>query len=170
MSASFDFQDPSHFTAGALGPPGERVFYLQAREGTTLVSLKCEKEQVRALANYLAGVLDRLADSGGPPGDPTLVEPVDPAWAVASIGVGHDEARGRLVVVASELLEEEEEEGAETAEPASARFAITRAQAAAFIERAEMLMRAGRAICPVCSQPKDPAGHVCPRSNGHAVH
>ncbi len=169
MSASFDFQDPSHFTAGALGPPGERVFYLQAREGTTLVSLKCEKEQVRALANYLAGVLDRLADSGGPPGDPTLVEPVDPAWAVASIGVGHDEARGRLVVVASELLEEEEE-GAETAEPASARFAITRAQAAAFIERAEMLMRAGRAICPVCSQPKDPAGHVCPRSNGHAVH
>jgi uncharacterized repeat protein (TIGR03847 family) len=174
VSASFDFQDPSHFTAGAVGPPGERVFYLQAREGASLVSLKCEKEQVRALASYLAGVLDRLADTGGPPGDPTLVEPVNPAWAVASIGVGHDEARGRLVVVASELLEEEEgaeaAQAAEPAEPASARFAITRAQAAAFVERAEILMRAGRAICPVCSQPKDPAGHVCPRSNGHAVH
>ncbi|HVQ24855.1 MAG TPA: DUF3090 family protein, partial [Planctomycetota bacterium] len=50
-----------------------------------------------------------------------------------------------------------------------ARFAITRAQAAAFVERARTLQRAGRPTCPMCGEPKDPAGHVCPRSNGHAV-
>ena len=47
VSASFELDAPDHFTAGAVGPPGQRVFYLQAREGGTLVTLKCEKEQVR---------------------------------------------------------------------------------------------------------------------------
>ena len=44
MSESFDFETPDHFTAGAVGPPGQRVFYLQARQARQLVSLKCEKE------------------------------------------------------------------------------------------------------------------------------
>jgi uncharacterized repeat protein (TIGR03847 family) len=166
VSPSFDLERPEHFTAGAVGPPGERVFYLQGRQGRTLVTLKSEKEQVRALANYLAGLLDRVADTGEPaPGDAALREPLDVAWTVASIAVGYDEPRRRIVVVANELQEDEE-----GGEPATARFAISRAQAAAFVARAEELMQAGRPICPVCSQPKDPGGHVCPRSNGHPVH
>jgi uncharacterized repeat protein (TIGR03847 family) len=51
-----------------------------------------------------------------------------------------------------------------------ARFRITRAQAAAFVERAQELMKAGRPTCPVCSRPMDPEGHVCPRANGHVKH
>ena len=54
MSASYDLERPDHFTAGAVGAPGQRVFYLQAREGRTLVTLKSEKEQVRALGDYLS--------------------------------------------------------------------------------------------------------------------
>ena len=50
MSTSFEFVAPDHFTAGAVGPPGQRVFYLQSREKGTLITLKSEKEQVRALA------------------------------------------------------------------------------------------------------------------------
>ncbi len=166
MSSSFDLTGPDHFTAGAVGPPGERVFYLQGRQGRTVVTLKTEKEQVRALAHYLEGLLSRVPDTGETPReDVGLLEPVDAAWSVASFGVGYDEQRTRVVVVASELQEDEE-----AGEPASARFALTRAQAAAFVARAEALMRAGRPVCPMCSQPKDPAGHVCPRSNGHAVH
>jgi uncharacterized repeat protein (TIGR03847 family) len=82
-----------------------------------------------------------------------------------------------VVVEASELIEpeeEEEEEGApgpeREADPAMARFRITRAQAAAFVERANELMKAGRPTCPVCSRPMDPEGHVCPRANGHVKH
>jgi uncharacterized repeat protein (TIGR03847 family) len=165
VSPSFDLERPEHFTAGAVGPPGERVFYLQGRQGRTLVTLKSEKEQVRALANYLAGLLERVADTGeAAPGDAALREPLDAAWTVASIAAGYDEPRRRIVVVANELQEDEE-----GGEPATARFAISRGQAAAFVARAEELMRAGRPICPVCSQPKDPGGHVCPRSNGHPV-
>ena len=173
MNPSFDLERPDHFTTGAIGPPGERVFYLQAREGRTLVTLKSEKEQVRALGEYLAGLLDRLPDTGeAASGDVALLEPVDAAWAVGSIGIGYDEPNGRVVVVLTAAAEEEEEgaEGTEsTEEAASARFSVTRAQAAAFVERARALMRGGRPICPMCATAIDPGGHVCPRSNGHVV-
>ena len=166
MSASFEFVAPDHFTAGAVGPPGQRVFYLQSREKGTLVTLKSEKEQVRALAQYLSGLLEKLPAVGErTPRDLSLLEPIDAAWIVASIAVGYDEARDRILVVANELLEEEE-----SADPASARVLITRAQAAAFVKQAEVLMKASRQICPWCSQPKDPGGHTCPRSNGHVHH
>jgi uncharacterized repeat protein (TIGR03847 family) len=102
---------------------------------------------------------------------------------VGSLGLGYDESSDRLVVVANEAVEQEEADEQEAAQPetpeapegdapegARARFLITRAQAAAFVERARALVKAGRPICPMCQQPKDSAGHVCPRSNGHVVH
>lgn len=165
-SPSFDLDSPDHFTAGAVGPPGERVFYLQGRQAGRLVTLRCEKEQVRALATHLASLVDRLGGAGGEPaGDLALAEPIQEAWRVGTLAIGYDDARRRVVIVANELVEEEG--GGETA---SARFAITHAQAAAFVERADELMKAGRPICPLCSQPRDPGGHVCPRENGHVVH
>jgi uncharacterized repeat protein (TIGR03847 family) len=175
VSDSFQLDRPEHFAAGAVGPPGQRVFYLQAREGDTLVTLKCEKEQVSALGEYLADLLGKLPAGAEPASaarSPAPLEPAEPAWPVASLGVGYDEDRDRIVVVASEQAEEDEEEGAGSpaAEAASARFAITRAQAVAFVEQARALVRAGRPTCPMCGGPKDPAGHACPRANGHIVH
>jgi uncharacterized repeat protein (TIGR03847 family) len=176
VSASFQLDGPVHFTAGAVGPPGQRVFYLQAREAETTVTLKCEKEQVAALAEYLGGLLARLpSGSESPEEKRELLQPFEAAWPVGSLGVGYDGDRDRIVVVANERVEpDDEEEAGEpdrpgATEPASARFAITRAQAAAFVERARVLQRAGRPTCPMCGEPKDPAGHVCPRSNGHVV-
>jgi uncharacterized repeat protein (TIGR03847 family) len=166
MSASFEFDDPDHFTAGAVGGPGARVFYLQARERGRVVTLKAEKEQVRALGDYLAGLLAQLPPAADKADTTTeLLEPVEAAWAIGSIGLGYDEARERVVVVANEEVEEDS-----GAEAATARFHITRAQAAAFVERASTLMKAGRPACPMCSQPMDAAGHACPRSNGHVNH
>jgi uncharacterized repeat protein (TIGR03847 family) len=163
VSDSFDLEAPNHFTAGAVGAPGQRVFYLQARESRTLLTLKVEKEQVGALADYLAGLLARLpAIAGEAPGDLVLLEPVEAAWSVGALAVGYDEARDRIQVEAQEQVEEERAE-----EPATARFRITRAQAAAFVERARELIRAGRPICRLCGRPIDPPAHVCARSNGH---
>lgn len=177
MSLSFQLDLPDHFTAGAVGPPGQRVFYLQAREAETTVTLKCEKEQVAALGEYLGGLLARLPTAGQTAGDKReLLQPFEAAWAVGSLGVGYDAERDRILVVANERVEQDEEEEGQAAtaapgaaEPASARIAITRAQAAAFVERARQLQRAGRPTCPMCGEPKDPAGHICPRSNGHVV-
>ena len=171
MSESFELERPDFFTAGAIGKPGERVFYLQAREKGRLVTLKCEKEQVRALAEYLSGLITKLgAPKGKVSTDMDLLPFAEPAWIVASLGVGYDEEHERVIVDAHELFEEEEEGQRESEEPASARVRITREQAQAFVERAKELMKGSRPNCPVCSGPMDPAGHICPRSNGHIVH
>ena len=183
MSESFEMLEPDYFTTGAVGAPGQRVFYMQARQARQVVTLKVEKEQMSALADYVAGVLAKLPEPGSVSTDLPLLEPIEPAWAVGSLGLGYDDSNDRVVVVANEAIEREEEEdaeeettsseraeAAEEPEGATARFLITRAQASAFVDRTRALVRSGRPICPMCSQPKDPAGHVCPRSNGHAVH
>jgi uncharacterized repeat protein (TIGR03847 family) len=194
MSDSFDFATPDLFTAGTIGPPGQRVFYLQAREGETLVTLKCEKEQIHVLGEYLGRLLERLATpSGAAVGDLALVEPVTPAWAVGSIGVGYDEGADRVVLVIEETREgdaSDTEEPAEEAEPeaeserepegesqepaaegerASGRVSLTRPQVAAFVERARDLVEAGRPTCRLCGRPMNPGGHRCARTNGHAA-
>jgi uncharacterized repeat protein (TIGR03847 family) len=165
MTESFELTRPEHFTCGAVGEPGQRVFYIQARQGRRLITLKSEKEQVRALGEYLAELLDKLpAGTGVKLPEAALAEPIEPAWPIASIGLGYDDETRRIVIVATAVVEDEGEEAP------TAKFAVTREQAAAFVTRAEALMKGGRAICPMCSQPKDPGGHVCPRSNGHVVH
>ncbi len=177
MSESFELPSPDHFTVGAVGEPGQRVFYLQGRQTREVVTLKVEKGQISALADYVAGLLAKLPEAGTVNTDLALLEPIEPVWAVGALGLGYDESSDRLVVVANEAVEQEEADGEETAqtedreapEGATARFLITRAQAAAFVERARALIKAGRPLCPMCQQPKDPTGHVCPRSNGHVI-
>ncbi len=163
MSDSFDFTAPVFFTVGAVGNPGQRVFYLQAGESPALATLKLEKEQVGALAEYLAGMLAKLpAVRGETHEELALREPVAAAWVVGSLGVAYDEARDRILIVAEELVDDEA-----SGEAASARFHLSRAQARAFVERARELIKAGRPSCRICGRPMDPDGHVCPRSNGH---
>jgi uncharacterized repeat protein (TIGR03847 family) len=178
MNESFDLQAPDHFTTGAVGTPGQRVFYVQAREAGRVITLKAEKEQVGGLAEYLQGLLAKSpvsTEEMAP--DLGLLEPLNPVWAIGAVGVGYDERNDRVLVVANELVEseddEEEEEGrteegeAEKPDGATARFRLTRAQAARFVERVRDLMKAGRPTCQVCGGPIDPGGHLCPRRNGH---
>jgi uncharacterized repeat protein (TIGR03847 family) len=44
---------------------------------------------------------------------------------------------------------------------------ITGEVARAFVARARAVVAAGRPPCPLCAQPLDPDGHVCPRQNGY---
>jgi uncharacterized repeat protein (TIGR03847 family) len=167
VGTSFDLAEPDRFTAGTVGPPGQRVFYLQASEGEQVVTLRLEKAQVAALAEYLASVLADLAmpDPGSLPEDLELVEPVVAEWVVGQIGVVFDEARDRMLVQAEELLEEEGDEAA--GDQGVARFGLTRSQVAAFVARAAELVSAGRPACELCGRPKDPEGHMCIKTNGH---
>ncbi|MDQ6711066.1 MAG: DUF3090 family protein, partial [Candidatus Dormibacteraeota bacterium] len=55
-SASFDYASVSRVTAGAVGEPGQRAFFLQLRAGSSVVSLAIEKEQLRVLATRLEEV------------------------------------------------------------------------------------------------------------------
>jgi uncharacterized repeat protein (TIGR03847 family) len=170
MSTSFELDEVGHFTAGAVGEPGARTFYLQVSGGAQVVSLKVEKQQVAALAEFLAGALADLPATEAEP-VPTLLDLVEPAvaeWVVGSIGVAYDEGLDRFVIVAEELIVvDEDDESAADLEGAHARFRLTRDQVTAFIPHAEALVGSGRPPCPICGRPMNLDGHVCPRSNGH---
>lgn len=170
MSSSFDLPDVDRFTAGTVGPPGARVFYLQATAGGQVVTLRLEKAQVAALAGYLAEV---LADLPTPtpeeiPDEVELTEPVVAEWVVGQLGVAFDDSRDRLVIRADEVVDDGDDPAAAvTGEGASARFALTRPQVAGFVVHAATLVVAGRPPCPLCRRPLDPEGHMCAKTNGH---
>jgi uncharacterized repeat protein (TIGR03847 family) len=170
MSPPFD-ADCDHFTAGAVGPPGARVFYLQAAEGAPgggrshLVTLKCEKQQVGALGEYFERILSDLPEGGDGPAEPAeLLEPVEPAFVVGSLVLGYDATIDRLVLLIKEAVAEDEPEGQE------ARWVVRRDQARVFAERARVLLSGGRPPCPLCGRPMGPDGHSCPKTNGHLPH
>src|SRR5690606_34642713 len=102
---SYDLPSPDVVTAGTVGPPGQRVFYVQVRDGSLVVTLRCEKQQVAALAEYLGGLLDDLepAPVGPSPSELDLAEPVEATWTVGTIGVAYDEPADRIVVLFEEL-------------------------------------------------------------------
>ena len=155
-----DLEVPDEFTVGTVGPVGERVFLMQCRQGSELLTLKVEKQQVAVLASYLARIVREVGQPGALPHDVVFRADEEPAWVVGTIGVSYDEASARIVVVAEELAAEDEEGSV-------ARISVTLEQAAAFAVVATGLVEAGRPPCPLCGLPLDPSGHDCPRTNGH---
>jgi uncharacterized repeat protein (TIGR03847 family) len=168
VSTSFELPAVQRLTVGTVGPTGKRTFYLQARQDDQLVTLKLEKQQVGALAQLLAEMLDDLPAVGALPADEDLQleEPVLAEWPVGTLRIDYDRDSDQVVLVAEEVLEVDEE-GEPTATGGIARLAATREQVAALARRGAALVEAGRPPCPLCGYPLDPEGHSCPRTNGH---
>jgi len=179
VSVFYEFEDVDAFTTGAIGQPGSRVFFLQVRHGKQRVAVKCEKQQVSAIAQYLRRVLNDLPPPDDRPlaGSLELVEPIDEAFVLGPIGLGYDRTSDRLVVQLEELGfaddddDDEFDELDDTPDDESddadghIRLYVTRGQAASFCEYAEQVVAAGRPDCRWCDQPIDPDGHPCPRMN-----
>jgi uncharacterized repeat protein (TIGR03847 family) len=172
---------PDRFIAGAVGQPGERAFYLQARAGRRITSVGLEKFQVTLLAERLEELLDEvLRRSGGtasvPAVTPTelqddepLDQPVEEEFRVGTMALAWDPDDERVIIEAQEVGEDEAETAIGEDEPQVVvlRVRITAGQARAFSERALRVVAAGRPPCPLCGLPLNAAGHVCPRQNGH---
>ena len=173
MSVFYEFEDVDAFTTGTVGQPGSRIFYLQARHGKQRVAVKCEKQQVSAIAQYLRTVLNDLPPPDDRPvaGALELVEPVHEAFVLGPIGLGYDRSSDRLVVqleefrVGDDTDEDDDEDGDDGDTDGHIRLYVTRGQAASFCERAEQVVAAGRPDCQWCGQPIDPDGHPCARMN-----
>jgi uncharacterized repeat protein (TIGR03847 family) len=172
---------PERFVAGAVGRPGDRAFYLQARAGRRVTSVGLEKFQVTLLAERLEELLDEvLRRSGGDAPVPAVTpseladdgpldQPVEEEFKVGTMALAWDPGDERVVIEAQEVTETEEEPEVGEDDPAIAvlRVRISAAQARAFAERALKVVAAGRPPCPLCGLPLDGAGHVCPRQNGY---
>jgi uncharacterized repeat protein (TIGR03847 family) len=172
---------PDRFIAGAVGQPGERAFYLQARAGRRITSVGLEKFQVTLLAERLEELLDEvLRRSGGTTSVPALTptelqddepldQPVEEEFRVGTMALAWDPDDERVIIEAQEVSEDEAETAIGEDEPhvVVLRVRITAGQARAFTERALRVVAAGRPPCPLCGLPLNAAGHVCPRQNGH---
>jgi uncharacterized repeat protein (TIGR03847 family) len=191
------FEPPERFVAGTVGEPGDRTFFLQARGGGRVVSVALEKVQVSLLAEKLEELLLEankrfgvtLPDGVLPPShdNEPLDTPVDEEFRVGTLGLAFDVDTSTVVIEAIEAgepetdlsggpLDDEDEDTEDEDEPEDdepdddldrLRVRLTPEATRAFIDRARRVVAAGRPPCPLCGQPLDPAGHLCPRHNGY---
>jgi uncharacterized repeat protein (TIGR03847 family) len=185
------YDAPDRFVAGTVGQPGERTFFLQAREGNRMTSVACEKQQVSVLAEHLDRVLDEVLrrSAGGvdvPPAsskardtDP-LDAPITEEFRVGTMTIAWDPSIDRIVIelfsnvdVVEESTQPPPAAAAEESDEIEADevfvVKITASYARDFVARAQALVAAGRPSCPFCLQPIDPQGHICPRANGYRL-
>lgn len=175
------FRQPDRFVAGTVGEPGDRTFYLQASEDVRTISVTIEKQQVEVLAERLGSLLEEIAnrfDAEVPDDAPDdLVDvdpldvPVDEEFRVGTMGLGWDAEASAVVVELLAVSDTEVDENVvldDTEEgPDAVRVFLSPSAARAFAERADRVVKAGRKPCPLCGEPLDPAGHICPRQNGY---
>jgi uncharacterized repeat protein (TIGR03847 family) len=184
MPEPIEFHTVDALGAGAVGEPGRRAFYLQARSESAQLTVLLEKEQVALLAAEAIAFLDRIKDQY--PEDPItlpaamaeLHEPTVPLFRARLIGLGFDPERELVLIELRERAEDDEDDdegpsalddegpsALDEEEGFVARIYATRPQVRAMAARSAVVVSAGRPPCDLCGLPMDPAGHRCPRWN-----
>jgi uncharacterized repeat protein (TIGR03847 family) len=170
MARHIELNPVTHLTIGAVGEPGNRTFYLQGSRSSQTITLIIEKEQARMLAGSFESLLGEL-DEKYPTSkqeqqpvwtDMRLRQPIESLFRVGNMGLGYNEETDQVVLVAYELVDEDEE-------PNVVSYWASRTQVHSLIQHANEVVRAGRPICGNCGRPIDASGHFCPHRNGHAI-
>jgi uncharacterized repeat protein (TIGR03847 family) len=185
-----DLERVDRITAGAVGEPGERTFFLQAREGDRSITILVEKEQVELLGTSILEILATVGrETGeGPPSEELGLEPpLEPLWRAGRLSIGYAEERDLMLLEIEELVEPEDEDEREDEpdevpdeetdgapaietdgpEPDRVRLWATREQMLALARHGAAVAERGRPRCRYCGNPIDPQGHMCPAMNGH---
>jgi uncharacterized repeat protein (TIGR03847 family) len=183
MPDPIELEDVDALGTGAVGAPGQRAFYLQARSADAQLTVLVEKEQIALLATEAIAFLDRIADDY--PEDPItlptaaaeLREPTVPLFRARLIGLGFDPERELVLIELREHTTSDDDDEDDPEDPLElvideddgegyvARIYATRPQVRAMAARGAQEVAAGRPPCPLCDMPMDPAGHRCPRWN-----
>lgn len=164
-----DLDPVQRITVGAVGEPGARTFFLQARDAERLVTLVVEKEQVELLSASVVEILARVGqevEEGPMSAELDLEEPIEPEWRVGRLSLGYEADRDLMLLEAAELLDDDEDEVDER-EPDTVRLYASRDQMLALARHGVAVAAAGRPRCQLCGNPLDPDGHLCPALNGH---
>jgi uncharacterized repeat protein (TIGR03847 family) len=114
------YDSPDRFVAGTVGQPGERTFFLQAREGNRITSVVVEKQQVSVLAEHLDKVLDEVLRRSGPAADvpparerPSDFDPLDAPitaeFRVGTMTIAWDAEINKIVIELFSNVDDEAE-------------------------------------------------------------
>ena len=174
--AAHDLDPVTRLTADAVGTPGQRTFLIQAASGPEQVTLLVEKEQVRVLAERVIAWLPELAAErpenpdevrAAEAGELGLNDPLEPDFRVGQLALTYDPERDRVLLLATELVAEDQAEDLPAQEPREVRMWVTRPQLRVMARHGAQVVEQGRPPCPLCGNPLDPTGHICPAQNGH---
>lgn len=190
-----DFDRPDRFATGTIGEPGDRTFFLQARQGPRVTTVMLEKEQVAVLADRVLAIIDEVERRGlaavdaGPAGtvdERPLEPPLDEAFRVGTMVISWDEDVDRLVVEARSMTfdagagevalrpgEEVDDEDIPDDAPIGPdvlRVRLTPYMAQQFARRANSVVAGGRPTCPYCGQVLERTGHFCHRRLDDLIH
>jgi uncharacterized repeat protein (TIGR03847 family) len=178
------YDPPERFVAGTVGQPGQRTFFLQARDGARVTSVALEKQQVSVLAARIDELLDEIMAAGGESTIPAMApldledgepldQPIVEEFRAGTMTLAWDASDERVVVEVFPFTEESvaapDQPEEEIDEPEPEELFVVRMPpglARAFSKRAQAVVAAGRQPCPFCGNPLDPEGHLCPRANG----
>lgn len=162
---------PETFVADYTGEPGDRTFFIQAKQGASRTFL-VEKQQVELLAERLREMLllldeEDAVSSATPARDPafSLEAPIEPEWRVGTIAIGYMEESDQIVVSFAPPQDDPPDDPEEV--EFDTRFLLRKDQVRAFVLHALAVVAEGRPLCQLCGLPMDPSGHNCPASNGH---
>jgi uncharacterized repeat protein (TIGR03847 family) len=171
-----------HVTTDAIGPKGNRVFYLQGTQGDQVVTLVAEKFQIQALAigaeQFLDEITERFPELPKPSaeyneGIMQIIPPVEPLFRIADVGLGYNAENDWVVLIIHQLMPENTElveENNPDQEAGVVRFSCTRDQLQALGRWGAEVTQRGRKICTQCGQPEEPEGHFCVKKNGGHKH
>ncbi|MGE0598939.1 MAG: DUF3090 family protein [Dehalococcoidia bacterium] len=165
-----EFGPLAHIRPEAIGQPGQRRFRLLAmNDFGESAFLWLEKEQLIALGEAIENVLKSEGyEHQARPMDDLPEEPVYPLNAdvdmrLAQLSMGVNRETRAVVLICADGPSEDDDTTAVTMN-----FDYRRAFE---LQRTiGEVVAAGRPACPLCSQPMDPSGHVCVRTNGHHPH
>lgn len=168
-------RDAQRVRVEALGEPGQRRFRMLVAVGGDTVVVWMEKQQMQALGLALEQMLEQIPDAVGPdiaPGNQPIEFDVDSRrqFRVGRMELGYDERADRIVVVAHDANErDEDDDDANDGEPAL-NCRLSREQAREISADAAAVVSAGRPRCTMCGAPMGPGPHACPQQNGHLPH
>ena len=77
---------------------------------------------------------------------------------------GNADLEASIAATMQAVFEADDDDG-----PDVLRVRLTADSARSFVVRATRIVASGRPPCPLCGQPLDPQGHICPRRNGHYI-
>ena len=179
-------QPADNFIVGSLGTPGERQFYIQISSTVGLNTVAITKTQLIALVERFEELIrelkrkklasDYVLHMPASKLVETLEFPVEEDFHAGVMGITWESENEKISLEIQEYSDLEEfsdllQIDSDTSDfdfpPDILQAQITVAQVRGFIDLADKVISAGRAICPFCSLPINTEGHLCPRANGY---
>jgi len=164
-SPSHEFTHIARFEPETFGEPGHRTFSINAESESSTAKIWLEKEQLAELSLAILELAKDTPELGQNPGSGPMHLEASPLthldFKTNQLAFGHNAEQDLFIVDAYDP------DDINSNEP-TVRMWINRKVIQGFADKALKIVAAGRPICPLCTKPIDPAGHYCPRTNGHS--